>query len=84
MRFGVGTPERNQSLSDEVLSVPSPSRRQALARADSGNVRESRMTLSIEIANFITEAEYDDRATCRVFKHYMDIRRAKLADAVGR
>ena len=38
------------------------------ARADSGNVRESRMTLSIEIANFITEAEYDDRATCSVFK----------------
>ena len=42
---GAGTPERNQSMSDEVLSVLSPSRRLALVRADSGNVRESRMTL---------------------------------------
>ena len=49
---GAGTPERNQPMFDEVLSVLSPSRRQALARADSGNVRESRMTLSTEIANF--------------------------------
>ena len=32
-------------MSDEVLSVPSPPRRLALARADSGNVRELRMTL---------------------------------------
>ena len=43
--------------------------RQAIARRGrkAVHVRESRMTLSIEIANFITEAEYDDRATCSVF-----------------
>ena len=33
------------------------------ARADSGNVRESRMTLYSEIANFNAEAECDGRAT---------------------
>lgn len=38
-------------MSDEVHSVLPPSRRQQ-EEADSGNVRESRMTLSTEIANF--------------------------------
>ena len=37
-------------------------------RVDSGNVRESRMTLYSEIANFNTEAEYDGRATCDVMQ----------------
>ena len=43
--------------------------RQAIARRGrkAVHVRESRMTLYSEIANFNTEAEYDGRATCSVF-----------------
>ena len=47
---------------DEVHSVLPPSRWQQ-EEADSGNVRESRMTLYSEIANFNAEAECDGRAT---------------------
>ena len=39
---GAGTPERNQSLSDEVNSVPSPPRRLVLAgRSGAGELRVS-------------------------------------------
>ena len=54
---------------DEVHSVPSPPRRQALTRADSGNVRESRMTLNVKLRQSINEeAKYDGRATCSVYQ----------------
>ena len=69
---GAGTPERNQPLSDEVHSVPSPPRRLALARADSGNVRESRMTLYPEIAKFQIVKRNTMVALRVVYsKHYM-------------
>ena len=56
-------------MSDEVLTVPAASRREALARADSGNVRESRMTLILKLSQSIdNQAEYDGRATCSVFQ----------------
>ena len=38
----------------------------SMMRPIRANVRESRMTLYSEIANFNTEAEYDGRATCSV------------------
>ena len=58
-----GTPERNQPMLDEVHSVLPPSRRQQ-EEADSGNVRESRITLIWELRQCIKqEAEYDGRAT---------------------
>lgn len=40
-----------------------------LTRADSGDVRESRMTLNVKLRQSINEeAEYDGRATCSVLQ----------------